>query len=210
VDNVMGFYHVENPAHISHMRDWDKFPKFTLAELQQQGTKACPECIICFQPSVGAASTEQPAEKSVMSQKTLRQPLEIIGGCPDEQLRKEFSSWFAGLTTEQRTHVADAFKHLDSHEEFVGFMALESSTRLEMLELLASRDDTRQVRGFLSAVGQAVSDGAESAKKLLIAGASALKAFDDTLAPRVQARKEARKNMPRKGLLAKLIRGTTI
>lgn len=210
VDNVMGFYHVENPAHIAHMRDWDKFPKFTLAELQQQGTKACPECIICFQPGVSEAGAEKPAEKPATAKKVLRQPLEIIGGCPDEHLRKEFSTWFAALTAEQRTRVAEAFKHLDSHEEFVGFMALEPSTRLEMLELLASRDDTRQVRGFLSAIGQAVADGAESAKKLFIAGASALKAFDDTLAPRVQARTEARKNMPRKGLFAKLIRGTTI
>lgn len=201
-----GMYHMVNAVAHAHEPGQDKWPRFTLAELHAQRTPACPVCVISLAPEEAKAA---PAEKSE-AKKAFKEPLEIIGKYHDEAVRKDFMTWFTGLSTDERKRVTDAFKHLSSDDEFRGFMSFEPATRVDVIGLLESRDDGRHVRGIMEFLGQASKDGAGMAKAVFQAAARQVQAFDDALAPQVSARAAARKAGPRQGFLAKLIRGTII
>ena len=119
-----------------------------------------------------------------------KSPIEVVESSKDEALKKEFYSWLGSLTKAKRLRALDVLRELSSLEEFVGFMKMSPKIRLEVLDLLEERNMRHVVRRHLAKVGTFVQLGFTKGLETLKVQMEQLKAWDDSLAPRVDRERQ--------------------
>lgn len=158
---------------------------YPLDELIAGGNHACTHCWPDAANDLRKIMAQPAAEPKKQDWIGFKQPLEIIGGCPDADLRTAFTAWFTALGDTDRERVIKAFAHLDSLNEFRGFMSLDASTRLMWLPRLENKDGSLKFKGYLSLLGQAIEAGAGHMFIALKAAWGEFVKLDDMLEPTV-------------------------
>jgi hypothetical protein len=120
--------------------------------------------------------------------------LQRLGDMPEGELRDAVVEWVNATARDPHRlpTLLEALGEIDEDGELEAVMLLDDDVREQMIPLLRGRNAEHWMKDALRTVGGKLAE------------------FDASLAPLVAARTAARTTKPRRSLLAKLIRGTTL
>lgn len=190
--DALGHVHLPDCVKLTQLKPFQK-QGIKLSQAISQNVPAAPCCFTAIDAHLKKPATEakKPEKRGNLS------PFDILGAMDPEELKK-FNRWLKKLSAEDRCRVVEDLHELDSHDEFVGFMAMDPKIRLEMLPLLENRNAKFALKDYLSAIGAAVRGGFDKGVEALKLVWTKYQAFNSSLQPLVDEQWEQLKKPRRK------------